>query len=65
MPRLEITLKADGTVKVEGKEFVGDACKEASAFMDKLFGEAEHVDLKEEYHLREAGKDAITTGWCG
>jgi hypothetical protein len=66
MPKLVITLFDDGSIKAEGEGFKGSTCEEASAFMEKLFGEAASRKLKDSYHMVEIDdKNCLTNGYCG
>jgi len=59
LPRIEILLRNDGTIKSEGIDFIGDACEEAMSFMDELFGEAEETTQKDEYWDRVPDKELL------
>ena len=63
--KLEITLGKDGSIKVDAIGFQGASCKEATKFLDELFGTAENVEHKMEYYNRELNKDCLTNGFCG
>ena len=65
MPKIEILLKNDGSFSVEGVDFVGESCKEKTAFLDELFGEPTGVKLKDEFYSKEYNTDCISNGLCG
>lgn len=65
MATVEIILGIDGSIKVEGNGLVGESCKEATEFLDKLFGEAEETTYKDEFYNREMTVDALPSGHCG
>jgi hypothetical protein len=65
--RVEILLGADGSVKVEAFGFTGASCKEATEFLDDLFGSPSSVDLKDEYFSTDKTTvvDGLPSGYCG
>ena len=65
--RVEIILGADGSVKVEAFGFTGASCEEATAFLDKLFGERESVEYKDDYYGTDKTQlvDGLPSGYCG
>jgi len=65
MPKIEITLKNDGTIQAEGVDFEGEGCVEATKFLDELFGEAEKVTLKSSFYMKTKQKDGLFGGFCG
>jgi len=42
MPKVEILLGKDGSVKVEAFGFKGESCTDATAFIDKIFPKKNH-----------------------
>ncbi len=65
MPRLEITLGKDGSIKADVIGEEGDACTEVIKFLDDLYGEAVETQLKPEYYSKVLNKDKLTSGFCG
>jgi hypothetical protein len=64
--RVEIILGPDGSIDVEAMGFKGASCKEATAFLDKLFGEAAEEKLKESYYEEDTKiAGGLPSGWCG
>jgi hypothetical protein len=65
--RVEITFGKDGSVRVEAFGFVGKSCEEATAFLDKLFGNDSNRVHKESYFLEEKENlvDGLPSGYCG
>ena len=65
MPKIEVTLGIDGSIKAEGLDFVGKTCEEASQFLDDLFG-VKSTDHKSEYYEKDATVcDSVGNGFCG
>lgn len=65
MPRVEITLGNDGSIKAEAFGFEGSSCQDATKFLDELFGEAEETQLKDEFYMKTFSKGCLTNGFCG
>lgn len=63
--RVEIILGPDGSIKVEAKGFKGETCEEATAFLDRLFGDPESKDFKDSYYEAKSTTGIMTTGYCG
>ena len=64
MKRVEILLGKDGSIKVEAIGFEGQACTDATKFMDELFGEADKIEHKAEFYKQTYG-EVVTSGFCG
>jgi hypothetical protein len=66
--KVVITFGKDGSVRSEAFGFKGESCKEATAFLDPLFGEGKET-LKPSYHETEEEKnnlvDGLPSGNCG
>jgi len=66
MSRVEIILGDDGSIKSEAFDFKGATCEAATQFLDELFGDADEVEHKTEYYLRNKNTDFICdSDWCG
>lgn len=65
--KVEITLGADGSVKVDAFGFKGSSCKEATAFLDDLFGSPKSVELKDSFFETDeiTVADGLPSGYCG
>jgi hypothetical protein len=50
MKRIEITIATDGKSKVETHGFTGDACRDASRFLETALGKSTNETLKPEFH---------------
>ena len=63
-----IRIDKTGAIVVEAKGYKGTGCKEATAFLEKLFGKADKVELKPSYNEVEEAivvKRGLSSGWCG
>lgn len=48
-----VDIAPDGSVKIEGNNFVGTECKAATAFLEKALGVAGASTKKREYHEKQ------------
>lgn len=66
MKQIKIILGKDGTVSAEAEGFEGNSCDDATAFLDKLFGNPSDKELKAEYY--QANSELVgplPSGFCG
>lgn len=65
--RVEITFSKDGSVRIEAFGFVGQSCKEATKFLEKIFPmeESSSTALKESYYQEEEIANGLPSGYCG
>lgn len=64
--RVEITLGKDGSIKAEAFEFKGGKCEDATAFLDKLFGDPSNREHKQSYYEKEEIIcNGLPSGYCG
>jgi hypothetical protein len=59
MTTIEITVDPKGNARVETKGFTGEACKEASGFIERALGEATGETLTAEYYRAEQERTTI------
>jgi hypothetical protein len=66
MKKQIIILKKDGSVHVRAEGFQGPECKEKRKFIDKLLGNPETEELKQEFYLAEDQIcQSLPEGHCG
>jgi acylphosphatase len=70
MKKVKIKLGPDGSVQVEAEGFKGGTCEQATAFLEKLFGNPETKVLKSSYYEQEETdevklQDGLPSNWCG
>ena len=47
---IEITVKTDGSLSIEGVGFVGASCEKATAFLERALGQVRGKQKTPEYH---------------
>ena len=50
---IEVTIKADGTTVIEGKNFTGSGCEKATKELEKALGSVSSRKNKPEYYETE------------
>ena len=66
MPQVRVRLNKDGSIKATVEGAVGPGCTELTAFLNKLFGDPESVELKSEYYEETVLEtDRLPSGHCG
>ena len=65
MKKIEIIFKDDGSVVVEAFGFKGSSCEEATAFLDRIFGERKREYKSSYYENTEKIAEGIPSGYCG
>lgn len=54
MQVIEITVAPDGATRVETKGFVGNSCRQASAFLEQALGQRAREQLTPEFHAPQS-----------
>ena len=64
--QVRIKLGPDGSIRAEAFGFKGASCEEATAFLNKLFGDPESKELKDSYYEQEVIiENGLPSGHCG
>ena len=63
--RVVITLGRNGSRKVEAFGFEGESCKDATSFLDRIFGKPKSIELKDSYFSEEKQTLLDTDGLPG
>lgn len=53
MPRIQVTIRPDGAVTLEGQEFLGATCTEATAALEKALGLVRARETKPEFYTQD------------
>lgn len=53
MPRIHALLKPDGTVTMEGQDFTGMQCADATAPLERALGLVADRDYKPEFYVQD------------
>jgi ABC-type sulfate transport system substrate-binding protein len=69
MKTVKITLGKDGALRVEAEGYKGGSCQEATAFLEKLYGDKATEVLKSSYYEEDnetiCNENGLPSGWCG